>query len=323
MNNQCGKRKKLNGSNLEQLSVQELIYVARKIAPYISNINLLDRQHLCNIVAPYYKQNKGFLQFHQNSCYLDSLFVAFFAIKSKWIIKNFLKNETERAIPIRNCMRYIYSMLHNSSSFSNLKYINSSKCRKNLSHIFHGRSDIEWQSEQNDVNEIVIVLADLFDIKEDVKVQNMANKIYWYYFGYPSHILKKYKKVKIGLSSLYNMEGDRVIVNKTKGLIYIQIARADIYKNLNGRLVNKKINTPVISKKQFYGLDLKSILIHHGNNTHSGHYTCVYFDQQTKQWIWFDNLKDNYKIIGKHLKNLWEIEDGFISHNCVGFLYSL
>lgn len=339
----CGKKKQNSGTVLQKLDVNELRLLTKHIAPYENDINTMDRQSLCTILGPYISKNTTFLSYHKNSCYLDSTLVALLTYESKWVIKKFLHMSQKQAgegnsdkrldVDIRKHLQLYYSLFHSHLSLSKTDYIKTDTLRKDMQSLSRKLKigvSIDWTEEQNDPADFLNSLSDMLNIRPDVQIRHLTSKKsenrFWNSLRISSTILLKIeqnpnrKQLTVGKQyPLFKTEDERFMIEKTGGQLYIEINRGAI-SNSGNRMI--KLNTCVVSTKNLGDLKLTAILIHHGAQPSQGHYTCVFFRSWDGVWVWFDNMSQNYHIIGKRLKNVWEFNNGVVQKNCVGFMYA-
>ena len=114
---------------------------------------------------------------------------------------------------------------------------------------------------------------------------------------------------------------------KITKIINAPILQANIVRNF---LNIEKVTTPVIPQEQIKlcsGQDrcknilkCSSILIHHGNNTKSGHYTCMFKYHINDQWYHYDDINNQYISIGT-FDNVLQWRNGYVTKNLISCLY--
>jgi ubiquitin C-terminal hydrolase len=67
-------------------------------------------------------------------------------------------------------------------------------------------------------------------------------------------------------------------------------------------------------------LVLKSIIIHNGRGTTSGHYTCII--KQGSNWMHYDDMVSSLALIGAKFADIAKWKDGYALRNCTQLFYS-
>ena len=293
-----------------------------------------------------------YLNWQQNSCYIDSLFVALFHNKSKFIEKEILNaplnnynndklNELGELIR-RELIRIYKSIagikndfIENSCSVIR-KFLN--KYYKELILInpkikIIGRND-NWTSSQNDPFDIFELLTYIFEFKNTTKLiignnqPNYTNIINTVSIDsiftdklYIKSIYPNYETIyKLDKSNYYiDTYGNKVSSYKTK----IEILKAPmLFIRIPRNMDDFKIETPVIPttalklQENKDLLFLNSIIIHYGDNN-NGHYISLI--KKENYWYEYDDMNSKLKKIGS-LENIIKTHN-YIS-NIVGLIYS-
>lgn len=295
------------------------------------------------------------IKWENNSCYLDSLLIAFFNRKDKIIEEILLKanindyNDSklkEYAELIQKELIKIYNIVSNQFEIHTIK--TCSILRKLLNNYYKRLIKIQpsktiieqndnWITSQMDIYDLYRLLTIIFEIKEDtLKIQDgsnlittsFANEIAIDFINKKSKLLRinkiypKYKlKYKLTKDNKYRDEK-----GKLKSYFYkeVEILKGNkifinIYRNIGINKSNIKI-IPCESlklKENDFNLYLTAIIIHYGSKS-GGHYISLYKCYKDNYWYEYDDLKGTLKIgeLSSIIKN-----EKYIS-NIVGLIYS-
>jgi hypothetical protein len=122
-----------------------------------------------------------------NSCYIDSLFVALFHFKNRVLYNSFFKNKLVERYPkkiqdeIYKIYRYINKndeISHNTCYFIRKyldKYYNILIDQNSNNKIFFNNSD-NWLTQQIDIFELITFLDKIFNFEQNIKVKENNNK---------------------------------------------------------------------------------------------------------------------------------------------------
>ena len=353
----CGKRKKETGHALAQMSALELRELAAKVMPYLPNMKRMSRVELCKALYPYIPStangrasNKGskevptlFLKNHANSCYVDSTLIALLAVDSKWVVETLLKaklnhedpDAMDLAIHLRQYLRDLYTKLRvpqtpvTTGSMTTCTPFR--KMLKELSRKLRIADGIDWTREQNDPVDLIHALSEILQINPDIAIRPHGIMQYqkrgFNQIQVPSSMLYKYKQRKhtihIGKSlfpRVAELGGDTYYRVEKVGkhpALYIEVNRA--YYN-DSKLETCVKSESVLRVPDGHLLKLASIIVHRGDSSSSGHYMCVFY-RPSLGWVLYDDLRDEYKVIGKSLKSVWEYKNKRIQKHAVGYFY--
>lgn len=298
------------------------------------------------------KQTPKYLNWEQNSCYIDSLFVALFHNKSKFIEKEILNAplnnyNNDKLDKLGELIRLelirIYKLI--AGLTNHFTENNCSMLRKYLNKYYKelisinpnvkiiGRND-NWTSSQNDPFDIFELLTYIFKFKNTTKLvignnqpnyTNIINSVsvdsIFTDKLYIKSIYPHYETTyQLDRSNYYiDKHGNKVSSYKTK----IEILKAPmIFIRIPRNMVDFKIETPVIPTASLKLAEnenllyLNSIIIHYGDNN-SGHYISLI--KKDDYWYEYDDLSPKLKKIG-NLENIIKKEN-YVS-NIVGLIYS-
>jgi hypothetical protein len=281
-----------------------------------------------------------------NSCYIDSLFVALFHFKNRVLYNSFFKNKLVERYPkkiqdeIYKIYRYINKndeISHNTCYFIRKyldKYYNILIDQNSNNKIFFNNSD-NWLTQQIDIFELITFLDKIFNFEQNIKVKENNNK----YIKNMIIEISSYNLMNINvldISSLiplkiekYNLDKNNYYINskgklikyyekkyeivKTKGILLIQF-----YRNSGREKLNTKIIYPnrIKIKGDKKELILRSIILHKGTTINSGHYTTI-IKREGKTYEY-----DDMTIGDNKLSEIGEEYEKKMSKNIVGLIYS-
>lgn len=291
----------------------------RRLQPWRSGISKMRRaevdEALEELGDPGYLVNDG-----RNSCYMDSVWVAFFtsSLTRQWVTKHWLKSEHGQQL--RDGLRDLYSRVA-GVQFS-VKGENTYTCkyvRKALAKLPGRRGDdTEWLYTQNDPNDVLQALIHTFHMKPDVICQRITpsgtKRVKWMFnslmVGIDMLHGKKRVLLKKKLFDLYRETEHTSMVIEDARVLYIPVTR--------NYLDEEKLTTEVVAPHRVElrsgtVMELIAIIIHHGSRPDSGHYTCCI--KRGGEWWHYDDLQKRYKRV----KN---IKGQGIRENAIGFLYA-
>ena len=67
-------------------------------------------------------------------------------------------------------------------------------------------------------------------------------------------------------------------------------------------------------------LVLNSIILHNGQGTTGGHYTCII--KQGRHWMHYDDIAPSLALIGAKFADIARWNDGYALRNCTQLFYS-
>jgi hypothetical protein len=320
--------------NVKKLSKADYVKMVKMIYPYYINLNKYNIDKLKSIYETECNQIK--LNYENNSCYLDSLFVALFNSKNK-IVEEFLlksplntlenKND-EKLISYANQIRAEMKILNSRISST----IDANTCTslrlsfkkfydRYKSKINSNYHKVEWLSSQNDFSE-VIQLLDLIFAYEPILKYSMNKRVEKRSFFDINNFIDVFNNDIVYIKDYYpkytNMiELDNGKIRKETNeylaapLLLIQINR--IYDFIKKEA---KIIPELKLKLKENDLYLNSIIIHYGNET-TGHYICLY--ECKGIWNEFDDIHGKSKIIQGGFDAI--IKNDRYTRNIVGLFY--
>jgi hypothetical protein len=285
----------------------------------------------------------GFINYDgSNSCYMDTSIMSLFNTPNKYIKQIILKNNInpeDKLFQIKNNILKELITLHNDLHKNSNKNAKCSKLRslfstfdKQYKKTNKVSDNIDWTHSQQEPRDVINMLLKIFDIKQTIKIRVTTKsdvRIEKRWFNDPIinfDVLMSKKNVYLKnyfpiTTEIYTIENNVQFKNIT------EIIDANfLFININRNFLNEtKIITPVIpeeyltlsNKKQ---LLCTSILIHHGNTTSGGHYTCAFKYFKDDKWWHFDDMNNEYKLIGS-FTDMLKWNNGYIKQNMVGAVY--
>lgn len=315
------------------MTVAEMASVVRKLMPYIAGAKKMHREELCALLRPIARimpapsSERRMSVVHtwlkydgQNSCYLDSLLTALFHDDFPWVTKTLLRIKDS---PLTPSLQRIFTLMRLPNLPAPLL---ARIVRLKLNDSFDD-SEIDWLRNQCDPNDVLRVMNLPSDVRVKVTLSDgEQRKEKWAMnaFAIERERLARGKKLNIGrmFPEFPLAHGSKALVTKARAL-YIPVERA-IHQVVNSRVVEKKLQTSVKGPSMLRigsdELKLRAILVHNGKSTQHGHYTAVI--RRNKTWKLYDDMSNGEpKRIASSTKDLWSMEDGYISRNVAGFFY--
>ena len=298
-----------------------------------------------------------FIDWSDNSCYLDSLLVAFFNTKDK-IIEDLILNveindygsEKLRilGLKIQEELTKKYKIISNQIKIKqkqtcvNLRKLLNTYYKKlikiNPDKRILFESNDNWTTSQLDVFELFEFILTIFKIPETtLKIQEGANIIYSNFknlipidFIYNKKVLK-IQDIYPTYTLKYKLDKDNQYKNsKGKKQSYFtkkyEILKGNklfisIYRNQGE---DDKSNIKVIPcdkiklKENSFNLYLTAIILHYGSSVHNGHYICLY--KCDNNWYEYNDMDTSgIKKIGKISEIIKNVN---YTKNIVGLVYS-
>lgn len=303
--------------------------------------------------------NKINLHWNNNSCYIDSLLVALFHRKNKFIQDNLLKAKIKDygnfklkqiALVIQKELNEIFKSISGFKDYGKPK--TCSNLRKLLNDYYKLlltiRPDLQligirdnWITSQNDIFDFMEFLIFIFDFKDTSKIIeekkiNLKSKttnslidnksIYFTNLLSMVPIEELINNDFLILTDIYPIYKEINILNKNKKLIkFIEIAKADqlfirIPRNIGRQKIKTKILPPISLQLRENTFKLfLTSIIIHYGTHKTGHYICL-FKCKNHLWYEYNDLTPNLvKLIGSF--NDIIVNENYIS-NIVGLIYS-
>lgn len=296
------------------------------------------------------KCKNNFMSWENNSCYLDSLLVALFNKKDKFIEKYLLNahindygSHTLKDLgdKIKQELINIYKTISGIDSNKN-KYtcVNFRKLLNDyyeiIKHKFKliGRND-NWTSSQNDVFELLELLFKIFDVKSTNKMVDANNPPIMTNFVNMipiDFIMDDSNEIKISdiypsFEVIYHLSDKNAYIDAygRKHTTYkkkTEILRAEkLFIRVPRVMGSMKLKTRVIPSsslnfKEGDKLYLNSIIVHYGSSK-SGHYICLFKCEGS--WYEYDDMASKIQKIGS-LNTI--IKNRKYCSNLVGMVYS-
>jgi uncharacterized UBP type Zn finger protein len=281
-----------------------------------------------------------------NSCYIDSLFVALFHFKNRVLYNSFFRNNLTERYPkkIQEEIYKIYKYINKNEDISYKqcyfirkyldKYYNFLINQNSNNKIFFNSSD-NWRTQQIDIFELLTFLDKIFNFEQNIKIKDGSNK----YIKNMIVEISSYNLMNINVLDIstlipikiekYNLDRNNYYTNskgelikyyekkyeiiKTKGVLFIQLYRNSGREKLTTKIIYpNKINIKGDKK----ALLLRSIILHKGSTINNGHYTTI-IKRAGKTYEYDDVLLGDNKLA--------EIDEEYerkMSKNVVGLIYS-
>lgn len=351
----CGKRVKPKSYYhlIQTLSVKDIRNIIRMFKPDQPNLYKMKRQELCdllfkikgsrslstNLKLPNI-QDRGYINNRNNSCYIDSIFVALLHYPNNlWVQKHLIKSDPSKhfqSSSLKSISKQIWSSIKNIRQSLVTKSSQSMFCtsirklfkefdEEYKKHFNVDYENTEWLYSQSDPVDVLHMLVRVFNLQPDVTrmYQVSEKRTENVLFNTPMityDMLLKGDPIRVDSVIPYQVikQGPYTIKEKilSARLLYVQILR-----NLQNRI---KLTTKVIpqdfirvGKRQ---MQLVSVVVHVGSSTNSGHYVAFIKDYKSSDWYLFDDLRQHYQRIGS-FNTMLKYDGGFLQTNAVGLIY--
>jgi hypothetical protein len=269
----------------------------------------------------------GFLNYKNNSCYLDTFLVSIMHKKDNNIIKNIMsvsvRHEGKNKLTlgkysneIKDEFKKIYNIIQKGESTyicTKLRDLFTKYDKQYIKQVEEKLEKIEWMTSQQEPRDVINIIDRVLNLKMDTVVSQKIdngdeNKIDVLFNNLNidlAHNKDKDEYVKdylpINKEKMYNQISKKEFIKETtylstKGL-FVNILRGYYDENQNEVKSKSKVIPLENVKINDTKLDLVSMIVHHGDSTHGGHYTC--YIKNEDEWYHFDDMKDDYKFIGK------------------------
>jgi len=320
--------------DVKKLSKADYVKMVKMIYPYYTNLNkyTVDKlkfiyENECNSIK---------LHYENNSCFLDSLFVALFNSKNSFV-EEFLLNSPlnrienkndEMLIALGNQIRGEMKILNtriNSSIITNtctsLRVVFKKYYDRYKSKINRNYHKIEWLNSQNDFSEVIQLLDLIFSYDPILKI-SMNKRIETRSFFDINNNIDLYNNDIVYIKDYYPKYTNTIELENGKirketieylaaPILLIQINRIIDY------IKTDTIIIPEIKLKlKQNDLYLNSIIIHYGNQT-GGHYICLY--ECKSVWYEFDDMRGKSIVIEGGFDAI--INNNKYTRNIVGLFY--
>lgn len=274
------------------------------------------------------KKTFNYLNWENNSCYIDSLFVALFHYKSTFIKKEILQAPLnnygdERLTKIGEMIRTILINIYNNktntcSILRKLfdKYYKYLKIKNPKIKILS--SNDNWTTSQNDIFQLLDFLFIIFKIKNTTKIIDANNPpIYTNFVNMiPIDFLMLDNQKKLDINSIYpsyttryNLDSSNFYIDKYGIKHNYYTKKTELLKapfliiRISRNIGRIKLKTPIILSPYLKlhenksKLKLISIIIHYGSNR-GGHYICLIKNKLNKKWYEYNDLTNRLLKIG-------------------------
>jgi hypothetical protein len=339
---ECGKRqsKKAQVGSLHNMSRNDMIDIIEKEG--VKGIRRLKRQQLCELVISLRKSKntkkektiKSFLRYDgSNSCYIDSTLVSLFNTNPKWvrnIIGQITKHKDKQlkkvVIDIQSELKGIYRRMYaddpeGQSAFTCKALRRLFRAFENeYERVYNAKGEsMDWVRSQQEPTDIMNLLMRVFDIHEDIHIQvNDYPRMAFFNAPYvPASDLKANEHGVVLFKDYFPVYNDatRTTYRSAKVVCF----------NVERNFLNEKVNTIFKFPSKVYmadghtELELRSIIIHHGRDTRSGHYTCM-LKMGSSKWYHYDDMSSTI-LIGS-FKEMLSWKNEFVLRNCTNLFYT-
>ena len=314
---------------------------------------VIGKQLLTEKIIKNAKRNSGhdYLKWENNSCYMDSLFIALFYRRSKFIEEILLKAKVndygnyELKKIGENIKLQLISIYEKISGIDKNDVKSCSILRVLLDRYYSILKRVNpkikiislydnWTTTQLDIFEFLEYLTVIFNIKNTTKIIDAGNQpIYTNFINMIPIDFLMTNQISIGdyypsYETSYNLDRNNPYIDSKGIKHYSYTKKTEIKKapflmiRVSRNIGRSKLSTKVIPKSSLKisenksKLYLTSIIIHYGSNT-GGHYTCL-INPIDDLWYEYDDLSSKLKKIG----TLDDIkENRQYTRNIVGLLY--
>jgi len=156
---------------------KELIEKIKELYPYYKN---LQKMSIAELQEIYDKDCSNFLlKNHYNSCYMDSLFIALFHDKNKYIFNLFFKSQlkdfndiklNKLASEIRDELLNIYTRIFTDKNKESMVCKNLRKLFHKFSKLYNINNDLKWRTDQLEPMDVINILSNIFIFKKNTKI---------------------------------------------------------------------------------------------------------------------------------------------------------
>jgi len=317
----------------------------------VSKYGIIGKKILSQKYIKYLLRTK-YLNWENNSCYMDSLFMALFHIKSSFIEKEFLNapiNDfgNRKLKEIGEMIRKQLISIYNTISGISNEHINScSLIRIYLDNYYRLLKKIKpklkiissndnWTTTQLDIFELLEFLKIIFNIRNTTKIIDANNPPYNTDFinmipiDFLLNDVVNINDIYPSYETIYNLDAQNQYIDKNGIKHYTYVKKTEIIKapfliirisrNIGSTKLNTKIipKTKLILKENSSRLILNSIIIHYGNN-YNGHYISL-IKKENNIWYEYNDLNPLLKPIGT-LSDI--IRHKNYTNNIVGLIYA-
>ena len=263
----------------------------------------------------------GMLTFDSNSCYLDCTLMALFhrpnvlwtqKLLNTAHLRKFSTKLAKQADNTAKELLAVYNTIHQQGKTMSCTELRSAL--HDFDELYYKtyktatRDDVEWKETQQEPRDVINVLQRLFNITDDVNVEFTGSdgdinkrKLGFADVIVPSAYLKVNEKVRLDDFIPVTFDPETKTKKKYVNASVLWVTFERTYA-VDGDLDNQiKLNTQVypmekitLEKKK---LECVSIIIHHGNSPHIGHYTCLIKHSKEEVWYHYDDMKDTFESV--------------------------
>lgn len=283
------------------------------------------KQVKSNMKEPHQHVDIPFLQYQNNSCYIDSSFIALLHSKSVWVERNILKRNCDIIYKHYPTLKTISKKIQNEMNGIISGQINNSSQIRRLFKDYDKEvykihkykiSNVEWLKTQQDPYDVFIYLTKIFKIQDDIKI-SIKGKTILQTFIFP--IINVCDKKKATLNDFFPIYSHDNISYISAEYICFNITR-NCY-------IGHKVTTPLLFPEKIkcinsnIYLNLHSIIIHNGNQTNTGHYTCVI--KKDNGWYLYDDMNNTMKFISSSFNAMTKYNNMYFLKNCSILIYHI
>lgn len=254
-----------------------------------------------------------YLNFDNNSCYLDSTLMALFHGNSEWIHRNILEKNMNSVHLGNTQLRGIAHKIQNE--LKAIFYGTTSKCTKLRALFdefyktsgtkFKGENEVEFTKSQLEPIDVVTILSSVFVIPDDIDAKLNSDG--------------SERKVPFSLTGIDPQKAKVVDITKIDdNLMFVnaEFVCVHIMRNKNGTKLTNSVTFPERIDLQNNSLNLQSIILHVGNGANSGHYTCLI--KKSNGWYLYDDMGSKLTYKGDFSK---VVSDDYVLQNCTMLVY--
>lgn len=358
----CGSKKRtvsIHPKALSSLSVDELRLLVSSEAFPKETIKRMTRAELCKAIQDQSIRPHKDLQllmrlptYSNNSCYLDSTFVALFHRKDCMWIRRVLKKDDESgsddstfskvSTRARHIVQKLWSTLHSSQSSKQYTCSIVRKAFKTYDkhyqkHFPGRRADtIEWLQTQQEPLDVLNAFLRLFRVRDNVVIERQITggeidevRVPFTYVIINDLLLDEYSRQsskKLHLAEWLPVRVESIqqdgMVKKTERILKAPMLVISITRNLHNRrkITNAVVPLDVINDINKGYLECVSIIIHHGGSTEGGHYTVLLKYYKNALWYHYDDMEMFVELVG-HWPDVLVWRNGMALRNGTQFVY--
>lgn len=347
MSDGCGKRARPSrGSTVAaKMTAQQMrsALLAPDAIP-ASVLRKMSRSELCELIVAR-EALAGRLQplgWNSNSCYIDSLLMALFHRRCRWLDRHVLHG-TPTHVSYGGAHEELLSIVRHvrGDRMDGMHHVRTCGALRRLlaGRAFAQHNDLhdnEWLHAQQDPIDVVEILQEIYKLPNNVvfaeKTRSMTRA---------RTVKRPFQSVYVSVHSLTRPGGlkwGQIFPRNTDAdtgtesmfldapFLYVQLHRNKHDDGLVNFTDSARVKTRfappavIATHKGRRTLQMVSIVIHQGMSGTSGHYTAL-LKQSTGEWVYYDDMDARYELAGLTLEHALAFKGGLALHNAVGFVY--